>query len=330
MGWTSGSGGRKVRRVTGISGGERRETAGAIPVLKHDTDMSKVAKTTGSIQCWAFIDTNIFLDFYRSNNEARIPLLQKLQQVESRIISTYQVQMEFLKHRQEVLLKAHQEMKNPITPAPAVVDDGHIEAATRKIREYSEKRGKYLKSRISNMFSQPNTHDQVYQALDHLFRNPNEHVLKRSMSIRQIIKKRAWRRFILGYPPRKQGDTSIGDALNWEWIVECASHLQGRFIIVSRDGDWGQEFSSEYYLNDQLKAEFRDRVGNKSIVYTRRLTDALKALEVHVTQQEIDAESEVIANPSFSLQGFTSIQKDPKELIREWLAKHESQEINKE
>ena len=97
-------------------------------------------RTQGTIQCWAFIDTNIFLDFYRSNNEARIPLLQKIQQVEGRIISTYQVQMEFLKHRQEVLLKSLLEMKSPITPSPAVVDDGHIQIATRKIREHTEKR----------------------------------------------------------------------------------------------------------------------------------------------------------------------------------------------
>jgi predicted nucleic acid-binding protein len=263
-----------------------------------------------SIQCWAFIDTNIFLDFYRSNNEARIPLLQKIQQVEARIISTYQVQMEFLKHRQEVLLKSLLEMKSAVTSSPAVVDDGHILTATRKIREHTEKRTKYLKSRVTQMLSQPNTHDQVYQAFEHLFKNPNEHVLKRSMDIRMKIKRRAWRRFILGYPPRKQGDTSIGDALNWEWIVECASQLQGRFHIVSRDADYGCEYGGAYYLNDQLKAEFRDRVGGKSIVYTRRLTDALKALEVHVTQQEVDAETEVMANPPFKPEGDRFVDDD--------------------
>ncbi len=155
--------------------------------------MAGKKKAAGSIQCWAFIDTNIFLDFYRSNNEARIPLLQKIREVEGRIISTYQVQMEFLKHRQEVLLKALQEMKTPITPSPAVIDDGHIEAATRKIREYSDKRTKYLKSRIANMLLQPNTHDQVYQALDHLFSNPSEHALKRSMNVRKTMKRQTTR-----------------------------------------------------------------------------------------------------------------------------------------
>ena len=119
------------------------------------------------------------------------------------------------------------------------------------------------------------------------------------MDVRTKIKRRAWRRFILGYPPRKQGDTSIGDALNWEWIVECATQLQGRFYIVSRDADYGCEHGQSYYLNDQLKGEFRDRAGGKSIVYTRRLTDALKALEVHVTRQEVEAETEVMANSPF-------------------------------
>jgi hypothetical protein len=211
-------------------------------------------------------------------------------------------------------------MKSRLTPSPAVVDDGHIQTATRKIREHSEKRAKYLKSRVTNMLSQPNTHDQVYQALDHLFTNPNEHVLKRSMGIRTKIKQRAWRRFILGYPPRKQGDTSIGDALNWEWIVECASQLQGRFHIVSRDADYGCAYGGAYTLNDQLKAEFRDRVGGKSIVYTRRLTDALKALEVHVTQQEVDAETEVIANPPFTPEGGRPVDTDWVARLRAILA----------
>jgi hypothetical protein len=47
-------------------------------------------------------------------------------------------------------------------------------------------------------------------------------------------------------------------------------------------------------LNDQLKQEFRDRVGRKSIVYTRKLSDALKSLEISVTQEEMKAEEDTL------------------------------------
>src|SRR5580765_7471463 len=44
-------------------------------------------------------------------------------------------------------------------------------------------------------------------------------------------------------PPRKPNDTSMGDAINWEWIVECAKTLNGSVIIVSRDRDYGVTYN---------------------------------------------------------------------------------------
>ena len=62
---------------------------------------SKATATTNArpIQAYAFVDTNIFLDFYRTGNEASLSLLEKLKAVKDRILSTYQVEMEFLKNR---------------------------------------------------------------------------------------------------------------------------------------------------------------------------------------------------------------------------------------
>ena len=254
----------------------------------------KSQKKKHSIQSWAFIDTNIYLDFYRTSNEARIPLLKKFEEVSDRIISTYQVQMEFLKNRQYELLKTVSEIKSPEIQTPAVVSDGHIQSSTKKIESESKKRQNYLNKRVKLMLNHPNSNDQVYQALDLVFSSPNDHVLKRCMHIRHQIKRLAWRRFILGYPPRKKNDTSIGDALNWEWIVHCAKSMQGRFYIVSRDGDFGCTFKNEQYLNDQLKLEFRERVGQKSIILTQKPSDVLKALEIDVTKEELRAEEEMV------------------------------------
>lgn len=257
-------------------------------------------KAQKPIQAWAFIDTNIYLDFYRSNNDARLQLLEKIESSAERIISSYQVQMEFLKNRQSVLLKTVADLKIGGSQVPAVVSDGHILSSTKKIKEAAKKREKYLRTRVERMLNQPKTHDKVFQVLDTIFSSDAAHVLTRDMDIRHVMKRLAWRRFILGYPPRKNSDTSIGDALNWEWIIHCAKKLKGRFYIVSRDTDFGAEFNKKQYLNDQLKAEFRERVGNKSIVLTNRPSDVLKALEITVTQEELDAEEEMITSPPVS------------------------------
>lgn len=253
-------------------------------------------KSKTPIQTWAFIDTNIYLDFYRSNKEARLQLLDKLQASSSRIISTYQVQMEYLKNRQSELLRSVSEFKPANLNAPAVISDGHIQSAIKKISTESKKRDSYLKKRVERMLMQPKTHDRVYQVLESIFSSTEEHVLTRDMKERHQIKRLAWRRFVLGYPPRKKNDTSIGDALNWEWIIHCAKNLTGKFYIVTRDSDFGSEFQRKAYLNDQLKNEFRDRVGRKSIEMTNKLSDVLRALEVSVTPEELEAEEEMIAS----------------------------------
>ena len=44
------------------------------------------------------------------------------------------------------------------------------------------------------------------------------------------------------YRHRKKNDTSIGDAINWEWIVHCAENSNAAIHIVSRDSDYGVVF----------------------------------------------------------------------------------------
>jgi len=113
------------------------------------------------------------------------------------------------------------------------------------------------------------------------------------MPLRRKIKRLAWRRFILGYPPRKRNDVSIGDAFNWEWLIHCGQTFPGKIIIVSRDGDYGTCIKTDCFLNDQLRHEYRDRVGTrKSIEYTQLLSSALKQLQVSVPKAEVDAETE--------------------------------------
>jgi hypothetical protein len=105
----------------------------------------------------------------------------------------------------------------------------------------------------------------------------------------------ARRRFLLGYPPRKDKDTSIGDAVNWEWIFECSIKSGRSVIIVSRDEDYGPRADDTSYLNEWLRQEFSERVKNNSqISLTDSLASALKELKIPVTKAETDAEAKII------------------------------------
>ena len=250
------------------------------------------------IQAYAFIDTNIFLDFYRGTNEARLSLLEKLEQVKDRVICTYQVEMEFLKNRQTQIKKILSDTKITMGGSlPAALADTKVNAAFAKIKKNVARADGKLKKHVLTLL-QDRQKDRVYTVLDAIFTSQSRHVLTRDMPVRHLIKRRAWKRFILGYPPRKTQDTSTGDALNWEWIVYCAKELKlrGRFYIVSRDGDFGCEHEGAYILNDQLMREFRERVGGKSLVYTHKLSEALEALHVEVTKEEKQAEKAEVAD----------------------------------
>lgn len=251
---------------------------------------------------YIFIDTNIFLDFYRASNDTTLKLLKKLESVSDRVICTYQVEMEFLKNRQAVIVN------NSVLPSlkisdnlPAVMGDTKLSNSLKKEKKELDKRSNELKKRIANIIKNPAAYDPVYKSLESIFSSPHDHVLTRDMKIRHTMKRLAWRRFVLGYPPRKDRDTAIGDALNWEWFIHCASKLKGRFAIVSRDSDYGLTFNGETFLNDALKLEFRNRVGQKPIRLTASLSEALKFLEVNVTKKEEESEARQIRSLPSSL-----------------------------
>lgn len=70
------------------------------------------SKPTGLI----FIDTNIWLDFYRSRTEAGITLLKHVEAIADRVIVGPQVEMEFKKNRQATILEAINSSRNDLNP----------------------------------------------------------------------------------------------------------------------------------------------------------------------------------------------------------------------
>jgi hypothetical protein len=242
-----------------------------------------------------FVDTNKWLDFYRSQSDAGLRLLKHLEQLAPNIITTYQQEMEFKKNRQRVILKSISELKPPQRIShPGLYSDAKATSAIRTSQERMARALKKLTSQFERALLKPTTDDPVYKICQRIFHRTDPLVLSRNDKRRRSIRNRALRRFLMGCPPRKEGDTSMGDAFNWEWMIECATAENTNLVIVSRDSDYGAIHGNVAYINDHLKQEFYERVKKKKVTLYHRLSDALREFKVEVTDTEVNEENAIV------------------------------------
>lgn len=248
-----------------------------------------------------FVDTNILLDFYRLPGESAVRQLKLLERHKNSLILTDQLKMEFLKNRQKVIAESLKQLVRPQKPAlPAILFD--YQPAKMLLKNYAsaEKQFAKVRAKIEAILSAPSSADHVYRALMRIFDEGGALSLARPNKRRYAIRHLARKRFSLGYPPRKANDISLGDSINWEWIVECAqkSDANVHVMIVSRDGDYGASFGDEAILNDWLRREFKERVSQKrKIQLTKKLTVALRMLDEEVRSEDVEEEEKLLDAP---------------------------------
>lgn len=254
-----------------------------------------------------FVDTNIWLDFYRAQNEAYLGMLQKVEGIKDQIIVTHQLETEFKKNRQQVILRSVMLLKEHMpkkVPSVGVLAQAQEFKMVSKAIEDACRRIKKLQERLVSMIAKPTDHDKVFQTVQRVFHKNDDLVLvrdERHKELRQLIRDRAQKRFMHGCPPRKSSDTSYGDAINWEWMIECAINNKAELVIVSRDADYGATHENISYINDHLRQEFSNRVSQKrELLLYSKLSDALKHFKVTVTPEQVKAEAEFISNEAGS------------------------------
>lgn len=247
-----------------------------------------------------FIDTNIFLDFYRlESREAGLSILEKIEQNTELIITGDQIAMEFKKNRQKVIIDVHKSMRAPdwaTLQLPPVLGESKASKALARHKAEVKNTAERLKKRLEKVLGSPSAYDPVYRVVSSLSKADGPYNLSRKKTIRADIRELAQKRFLLGYPPRKVADTSIGDAINWEWLVHCAKTAGAHIVIATRDYDYGPSVGGQPILNDWLREEFKARVGRKrKLILTDRLSVAFKEASIAVSKQEKQAEDALIA-----------------------------------
>jgi hypothetical protein len=277
-----------------------------------------MAKKKDKLDALIFIDTNIYLDFYRiRKSDISLKYLEEIESLADRLILTSQVEMEFKKNRQKVILESINEVGKISAgnlSVPAILFDAKPVEMIKKAQKGITTQQKKIKERIDKILANPITQDKVFQTFQRIFRTESQFNLSRENKERFGVRKLALKRFGLGYPPRKKEDNSIGDSINWEWIIHCAKHCDKDIIIVTRDGDYGVNYDDKSFLNDWLQIEFKERISQKrKIILTDKLSRALKLVEVTVTQEMIDEEQNVIDNQP------TEIKLDIDKIFSEWI-----------
>ncbi|OHB72425.1 MAG: hypothetical protein A2W23_07655 [Planctomycetes bacterium RBG_16_43_13] len=239
------------------------------------------------------------LDFYRyPQGTAVLPILKHIDENHDRIITGNQVEMEYKKNRQMVILKSISDMKKPnweTMKAPVILSEAQPIQTIEKNKKEIDKQIIKLRSRMEQILKDPIKNDVVYNTLQRLFRSVSKLNLTRENEVRFEIREFAKKRFDLGYPPRKPNDTSIGDPVNWEWIIYCAKDNNSNVIVVSRDSDYGNSYDGEQFINDWLSQEFKERVNRiKKVTLTNKLTSAFKIASIKVSKKEKDDEDQLI------------------------------------
>jgi predicted nucleic acid-binding protein len=262
--------------------------------------------TVPSLDALIFVDTNILLDFYRiRKSSGGLELLEKLELHKGLVIIGSQVEMEYKKNRQKVILEGLAAQKMPDwsgLSAPLFLSAAKPYKAMTTAKKTIESQLKKARARIANILGNPARNDPVYKILQRIFTYDSPYNLNHDHKLRFKIHNLARKRFILGYPPRKRDDVTIGDAVNWEWIVHTALESGKHVILVSRDSDYGLHDSTGSYLNDWLLQEFRERVARtRQIVFTDSLAAAFKLVSITVSKAAQVEERELISSATWRL-----------------------------
>lgn len=248
-----------------------------------------------------FIDTNIFLDFYRQRKtDLALSQLRHIEQNIGEIITGNEVEMEFKKNRQRIIqetLKATKTLNAGDYSPPVFLSESKAAGKIANSIKHVNARIKEFEKRARRVIEAPSRYDRVWKVLQKLFKDENPLNLNREKKDRFRIRKLAFKRFVLGYPPRKDKDISIGDSYNWEWIVECARQRNRGVVIVSRDSDYGVKSGESFIINDWLKKEFSERVSTRQkLILTNSLSEGFKlASIVDVAQSEIEKDKQAIS-----------------------------------
>lgn len=247
------------------------------------------------------IDTNIYLDFYRSNKDS-IQLLSELSKHFDKIILTDQIIQEFERNREVVLktLRASFESESRLKYISSAFLQNLPEfAELQKAQRDYDKRRKDVISSIDTIIDSPEK-DPVYSFFSDMVSACR--VKNAILNTTDEIIERAHKRKLIGNPPTSSG-FSVGDEINWEIVI---ANLKENIILIGRDSTYTTNFSF-------LKRDFHRNTGCLITKLTNSITEALKEIGFVMTAELENVEQKMIEELKVYNEFWTTpINKDEK------------------
>lgn len=219
-----------------------------------------------------FIDANILLDIYQLSGPDLEELRKLKKMVETghaQLLISSQVEDEFWRNRERVISDAMKRFKESKASA-------HIPNIMRSYPETRELRSAV--ERVNAIVRQLNEKATTEIECDSLKADEVIRELFSAFSIGEITPEmidRARLRSDLGNPPGKKG--SIGDAINWEWLLSQEMDFWGdELVLISADGDFESELSKGR-PREYLMREWRARNQTSELVLYKSLTEFLQS-----------------------------------------------------
>lgn len=228
------------------------------------------------------IDTNIFLDFYRTNNHP-VEIFNLLKDNISSIIITDQIIQEFERNREIVLnnIKQKFQMESKL--------ENFSSSYVQNIEEFKQlvEIQKSYKIKQKEILEKINLviHDPSLDPIAIYFKELIDDAYRKDIvyfTTDEIITK-ADKRKKIGNPP-VSNKYSIGDEINWEIVL---ANLKEDIIIVGRDSTYNSNFNF-------LRKDFHKQTGK--IIYgpTDLITKALEMLGIKTDENIAIQESKAI------------------------------------
>lgn len=242
------------------------------------------------------IDTNIYLDFYRSNNEA-LKLFEEMEKHFDKIILTDQIIVEFERSRETVIKKVMQSFESESTlqnfSSSFLQNLPEFRDLLVLQKQYMEQRKVVRNIILETVESQAN--DPVAAFFNHFVNESYKNETIYATTDRIISK--AHKRKLIGNPPTTADKYSIGDEINWEIILE---NVKEDIIIVGRDNTYQNNFTF-------LQKDFHRHTGRFIFKVTDRITEAFKAVGIETSEALDNAENKMIEE----IQHYNNYWKNP-------------------
>ena len=225
-----------------------------------------------------FIDTCVFLSFYEHSNEDLKELGKLTGYISDEKIHLYltqQVVQEFQRSRERIIAQVMRQLKekDPSSRFPQICKAyDEYKVLRKKMEEYSNARSSLLEAMERDIVNETLAADTLMKKL---------FASTRIIENENAIVSKAKERTELGNPPGKTN--SIGDAINWETLLDLVEEGQDLYFISS-DGDFQSNYQKGCF-NPFLGKEWL-RTKKSHLHFFTSLTAAFKPLSVGISISE--------------------------------------------